>query len=172
MKSIKILSLASILLTTAALQAQNGPLIANWGTLGKAGLSMGFAAKWEVQESADLLTGTSPDGQVTIFSYIADGKEVQQVVDNLQALLNNSFEEIALAPLEAYDLNGMRLQKTSGSGKMKDANHFTMEIHVDVLETPINGDNAVVLVVTYGAEETITQYFDDIMLTLNSFKKV
>ncbi|MEK7254532.1 MAG: hypothetical protein AAB316_07295 [Bacteroidota bacterium] len=180
MKNIKFFFLASLLLATAALQAQDEvatsewqpPQIAQRGTLGVAGLSMGFAAEWKVTEGGNALIGTSPDGQVTIASFIANGHDVQEVVDNLQTELDRSFEGLVLSPVEPYELNGLQLKKTTGSGKMKDENHFTMEVHIDILETPVDGDNAIVLVVTYGAEETITQYFDEILLTLNSFTKI
>ncbi|MFZ4634557.1 MAG: hypothetical protein ACOYNO_10160 [Saprospiraceae bacterium] len=68
MKIIKSFFLASLLLASFDLQAQDAPVIERWGTLGVAGLSMGFAPEWEVVQSPDLLVGTSPDGQVTILS--------------------------------------------------------------------------------------------------------
>jgi hypothetical protein len=171
MKIIKSFFLASLLLASFSLHAQDAPVIERWGTLGVAGLAMGFAPEWEVVQSPDLLIGTSPDGQVTILSLLAAGDEITAVINNLEKELDKTFEGLVLAPIETYELNGMQLYKTTGIGKMRDENHFTNEVHVDVLETPVDGDKAFALVVTYGAEEAITQYFDEILLTLNSFIK-
>ncbi|MBI5915897.1 MAG: hypothetical protein HY842_11005 [Bacteroidetes bacterium] len=181
MKSIKFFLLPSLLLATAALQAQDEqaeqpewqpPQPAKWLNMSSAGLTMGFAKDWIGQEDAYFIMGYSPDKAISILAKVSEFHTVPEVVANIQEVANSFCDGLVLTdPQESREVNGLTLLSTGGTGTLKDDTKAPILIAVDILETPVDGDDAIVVVLTYGTEEGMEQHFGDILMALESFKR-
>ncbi|MBK9016600.1 MAG: hypothetical protein IPM82_22380 [Saprospiraceae bacterium] len=179
MKIRKIFFLASLLLATVALQAQDGettsdwqpPQPAKWLTMSSAGLTMGFAEGWETHEDATAMVGVSPDGKVRISAIISQFHTVEETVANLQREFSSWCDGLTLTdPQDNREVNGLTLLYTGGTAKLQ-GEETPIDVAIDILETPVDGDNAIVVIATYGFHEGMMEHFDDILMALKSFKR-
>lgn len=179
MKILKSFFLASLLLATLSLQAQDEeptsdwqpPQPAKWLTMSSAGLTMGFAEGWDTHEAADAMVGVSPDGKVRISATISQYHTVSEAVANIQRGFSSWCDGLTLTDPQDYrEVNGLTLLSTGGTATLQGDNS-PIDVAIDILETPVSGDHAIVVIATYGLHEGMMEYFGDILMALDSFKR-
>lgn len=177
MNIIKSSFLASLLLATLSLQAQDEtsdwqpPQPAKWLTMSSAGLTIGFAEGWDTHEAADAMVGVSPDGKVRISATISQYHTVSEAVANLQRGFSSWCDGLTLTdPQGNRVVNGLTLLSTGGTATLQGDNS-PIDVAIDILETPVSGDHGIVVIATYGFHEGMMEHFSDILMALESFKK-
>lgn len=179
MKIKKIFFLASLLLATVAMQAQDEettsdwqpPQPAKWLTMSSAGLTMGFAEGWATDGDANSMVGVSPDGKVRIMASISQFHTVSETVANIQREFSSWCDELTLTdPQDNREVNGLTLLSTGGTAKLQ-GEETPIDVAIDILETPVSGDHAIVVIATYGFHEGMMEHFSDILMALESFKR-
>lgn len=177
MKILKSFFLASLLLATLSLQAQDEtsdwqpPQPAKWLNMSSAGLTMGFAEGWQTDQDAASMVGVSPDGKVRIMAYISQAHTVAETVANIQREFSSWCDGLTLTdPQGTREVNGLTLLSTGGTAKLQ-GEETPIDVAIDILETPVSGDHAIVVIATYGFHEGMMEHFGDILMALESFKR-
>jgi hypothetical protein len=174
-----VLPTAFFLLATLSLQAQDEettsdwqpPQPAKWLTMSSAGLTMGFAEGWPTSGDANSIAGESPDGKVRIMAYISQAHTVSETVANIQREFSSWCDGLTLTdPQDNREVNGLTLLSTGGTAKLQ-GEETPIDVAIDILETPVSGDHAIVVIATYGFHEGMMEHFGDILMALESFKR-
>ena len=178
MKILKSFFLASLVLATLSLQAQDDIFEdeqpqpsqpAKWLTMSSAGLTMGFAEGWDTDGDDKNIVGVSPDGKVRITVFVSQFKTIEETVANIQHEFSSWCDGLELqVPTYTMEVNGLKLLTIGGPANMEGAK---VMVSVKILETPLEGDDGIIIIATYGFNESMDQNMMGILVANNSFKR-
>ena len=149
-------------------EAEKKPALAQWATVPKANLKLGYAEGWQLSGKS-IKQATSPDNQVRFAAYVSLHNTATEAVEHLGELLGEQVEGLELTdPQEGRECHDLKVLSTGGHGKTKEGT--ALDVAVDIVESP-SEDHKIVVIIMMGVHDAMAKNAADIILTQESYQK-